>query len=289
MPDKQEELTDDDDEELYKQQSNETDESTPSFPSDLNITSWRETIQKSVDNSKTDSRYKEYLTSPADTKSATVTAATVSTPETPAGFQPTASTMAILAKGNGKTAAVKNEEKVGEDGQNISSVEALRKFSKRRSRSSLRIQERLRMSTSMEDDDYGPTTSVIQKRSDEENNIPNPVPAPMSSSKPPVFPSSKDAETAPAPVQQAPEHMVIAIRLLRAHKEHVDSIMETLRIEMDTLRDFDRLLEQAGRPTEEEVLDYYESVGLCLEQRSAAGARLQQELDRVSRGEPPME
>jgi archaellum component FlaD/FlaE len=58
---------------------------------------------------------------------------------------------------------------------------------------------------------------------------------------------------------------------------------------MDTLRDFDKLLEEAGRPTEEEVLDYYESVGLCLEQRAAAGAKLQQELDRVSEGEPPME
>lgn len=141
----------------------------------------------------------------------------------------------------------------------------------------------------MEDDDYGHSASVMPKRSDEENNIPNPVQAPQSGSKPPVFPGSKGSTPAPTASQQAPEHMVIAIRLLRAHKEHVDAIMETLRIEMDTLRDFDQLLEEAGRPTEEEVLDYYESVGLCLEQRSAAGARLQQELDRVSRGEPPME
>jgi CLASP N terminal len=84
-----------------------------------------------------------------------------------------------------------------------------------------------------------------------------------------------------------PEHMVIAIRLLRAHKCHVDQIMETLKIEMDTLRDFDRLLEEPGRPTEEEVLNYFESVGLCLDQRFVVGKELQNEMDRISRGEPP--
>jgi hypothetical protein len=81
--------------------------------------------------------------------------------------------------------------------------------------------------------------------------------------------------------------MVIAIRLLRAHKEHVDTVMETLKVEMDTLRDFDNLLEETGRPTEEEVLDYFESLGLCLDQRTQSGAQLQREMDRISRGEPP--
>jgi hypothetical protein len=79
--------------------------------------------------------------------------------------------------------------------------------------------------------------------------------------------------------------MVIAIRLLRAHKNHVDQIMETLKIEMDTLRDFDRLLEEPGRPTEEEMLTYFESVELCLNQRDAVAAKLRAEMDRISRGE----
>eukprot|EP00977_Amphora_coffeiformis_P004070 scaffold810_cov163-Amphora_coffeaeformis.AAC.9 len=277
-------LTDDeDDEQLFKQKSNETEESLPSFPSNLDISSWRKTIQKSVESSKTDTRYQQYLSPPG--RKIDNSAVTASTPETPHGFQPTASTVNALANDD-------ENDRDGEknDGAKISNVETLKKFSKRRSRSSLLIQERLRVSSSvsMDDDEDAQNTGVIQKRSDEENNIPNPAPAPKSGSKPPMFPGTKVAPASSTP-SQAPEHMVIAIRLLKAHKEHVDTIMETLRIEMDTLRDFDQLLEEAGRPTEEEVLDYYESVGLCLEQRSAAGAKLQSELDRVSQGEPPLE
>ena len=284
-PDQNEALTDDEDDDLFKQKSNETEESVPSFPSNLDLSSWRKTIQSSVESSKGDLRYQQYLTSPPGRKAeSTVTA---STPETPQAFQPSAATVNALANGDDN-----QDDGEQEGGTRISNVETLKKFSKRRSRSSLLIQERLRVSSSvsMEDDEYGQNTGVIQKRSDEENNIPNPEPAPTSSSKPPIFPGVKGAPASITPAsQQAPEHMVIAIRLLKAHKEHVDTIMETLRIEMDTLRDFDQLLEEAGRPTEEEVLDYYESVGLCLEQRSAAGAKLQVELDRVSRGESPME
>ena len=110
------------------------------------------------------------------------------------------------------------------------------------------------------------------------NVVPNAKPV---TSRPPQSPALV--------VSSPPEHMVIAIRLLRAHKLHVDRIMETLKMEMDSLRDFDRLLEEAGRPTEEETLDYFETVGLCLDQRSHANANLQHELDRISRGEPPEE
>jgi archaellum component FlaD/FlaE len=252
-----------------------------SFPADLNLNGWRQTIQKSVESTQSDARYEQYMKSPPERKVLSTTQA--STPETPQPFQPTASTVSALGwTGNSAQAAE------GENGPKISNVEALKKFSKRRSRSSLLIQERLRISSSIEDDDDNHAGSVVsQKRSDEENSMPNPAPAVHKiSAKPPVFPSTKATST---PSVTAPEHMIIAIRLLKSHKDHVDTIMETLRIEMDTLRDFDKLLEEAGRPTEEEVLDYYESVGLCLEQRAAAGAKLQQELDRVSEGEPPME
>ena len=83
--------------------------------------------------------------------------------------------------------------------------------------------------------------------------------------------------------------MVIAVQLLRSHKLHNDCIMETLKLEMDALRDFGSLLEEVGRPTEAEVLDYFETVGLCLDQRAQASLQLQVELDRISRGEPPEE
>ena len=77
---------------------------------------------------------------------------------------------------------------------------------------------------------------------------------------------------------------MIAIRLLRAHKSHVDQIMETLKLEMDTLRDFDRLLELAGRPTEEELITYYESIDLCLQQRYNANMTLRNEMNELSTG-----
>lgn len=56
--------------------------------------------------------------------------------------------------------------------------------------------------------------------------------------------------------------------LSRAHKLHVDRIMENLRIEMDALRDVDELLECSGCLSEDEVLDYFENVGLCLDHRA---------------------
>jgi len=93
--------------------------------------------------------------------------------------------------------------------------------------------------------------------------------------------NNKKKPNSPVP----PEHMVLAIRLLRAHKQHVDQIMETLKLEMEALRNFDELLEQPGRPTENEVLDYFESVGLCLEQRLNVGTHLQEEMNRISNGQ----
>ena len=84
--------------------------------------------------------------------------------------------------------------------------------------------------------------------------------------------------------QPPPEHIVIAIRLLRSHKSHVDQIMETLKLEMDTLRDFDRLLELSGRPTEDELITYYESIDLCLQQRYNANMTLRHEMNQLSTG-----
>ena len=81
------------------------------------------------------------------------------------------------------------------------------------------------------------------------------------------------------------EHSQIAHQLLEVHKSHVDQIMETLKIEMDALKDFEQVLLEGGpRPTEEEVLDYFESVGLCLDQRTTAGNILRRGMDRMSRG-----
>jgi uncharacterized membrane protein YgcG len=83
-----------------------------------------------------------------------------------------------------------------------------------------------------------------------------------------------------------PEHTRIAQALLEAHKKHVDYIMETLKVEMDTLKEFELVVLEEGprRPAEEEVLEYFESVGLCLEQRTKAGSILQKKMDKISKG-----
>ncbi|GAX10764.1 hypothetical protein FisN_14Lh284 [Fistulifera solaris] len=171
-------------------------------------------------------------------------------------------------------------------GPYIASIQKLKEHaSKRRSRNSMLMQERFRMSSStLENDesDDGLDDLFPRKLSEEENVVPNStsVLGDKVRYRPPLSPTKN------VPASQPPEHMVIAIRLLRAHKVHVDRIMEILRMEMDALRDFDQLLEESGRPTEEEVLDYFESVGLCLDQRSQTSAQLQHELDRISRGSP---
>lgn len=83
-----------------------------------------------------------------------------------------------------------------------------------------------------------------------------------------------------------PMHTKIAYELLEAHKKHIDQIMETLKVEMDALKDFELTILEKGpvRPTEEEVLDYFESLGLCLEQRKKAGMIMQKKMDRISHG-----
>lgn len=83
-----------------------------------------------------------------------------------------------------------------------------------------------------------------------------------------------------------PMHTKIAYELLEAHKLHVDQIMETLKVEMDALKDFELIMLEKGpvRPTEEEVLEYFESLGLCLEQRKKAGSIMQKRMDRISQG-----
>jgi hypothetical protein len=83
-----------------------------------------------------------------------------------------------------------------------------------------------------------------------------------------------------------PMHTKIAYELLEAHKLHVDQIMETLKVEMDALKDFELIMLEKGpvRPTEDEVLEYFESLGLCLEQRKKAGSIMQKRMDRISQG-----
>ena len=83
-----------------------------------------------------------------------------------------------------------------------------------------------------------------------------------------------------------PFHTKIAVELLEGHKQHVDDLMQILKVEMEMLKDFELIMLEQGpkRPTEEEVLEYFESLGLCLEQRKKAGKLMQKKMDRISEG-----
>ena len=183
--------------------------------------------------------------------------------------------------------AVLSQHQQDQEGPFIASMHELKQHAKkRRSRNSIMMQERFRMSS--RDLDH---SSVDKEEKGGEMAETTPTsPSPLADSNTNTPKSSRSASpkgSAQSAASTAPEHMIIAIRLLRAHKSHVDQIMETLKMEMDTLRDFDRLLEEPGRPTEEELINYYEAVDLCLEQRLAAGRDLRREMDRISAGEPP--
>jgi len=80
-------------------------------------------------------------------------------------------------------------------------------------------------------------------------------------------------------IQKEPEHQEIARKLLGAHKKSVDGMMETIRLEMDTLEDF-----ESSEKTEEAVLTYFEALGLCLDRRAKLGKVLQTVMDDVSAG-----
>lgn len=78
---------------------------------------------------------------------------------------------------------------------------------------------------------------------------------------------------------QEPEHLSIGRKLLAAHKRSVDAMMEIIRLEMDTLDDF-----ESSDMTEDEVLTYFEALVLCLDKRARVAKKLQSAMDDASAG-----
>ena len=84
------------------------------------------------------------------------------------------------------------------------------------------------------------------------------------------------------------EHVGIAGALLSAHRYHIDGLMATLRVEMDVVRDFEASVQTgqiygaAAGPSEDDVLDYFESVQMCLDERAEMGNALRKALDKIS-------
>jgi hypothetical protein len=89
----------------------------------------------------------------------------------------------------------------------------------------------------------------------------------------------EEQDEVPIIPQHEPEHLNIARELLEAHKKSVDGMMAIIRLEMDTLDDF-----ESSSKTEEEVLTYFEALVLCLEKRAKCANELQLAMDAVSAG-----
>jgi len=92
------------------------------------------------------------------------------------------------------------------------------------------------------------------------------------------------------------ENLMVANQLLSAHKLYIDELMENLRLEMNVVRDFEGVVSKAKKgpsenegeirsPTEEEVLNYFETVYGFLDKSADNGMKLRKAMDRVSRAE----
>ena len=90
------------------------------------------------------------------------------------------------------------------------------------------------------------------------------------------------------------ENYLISNQLLAAHKNYIDELMESLRTEMNTVRDFETVLVQSQSnpnnaglygPTEDEVLRYYEAVYSYLDKGAENSVKLRNEMERISKTE----
>jgi len=79
-------------------------------------------------------------------------------------------------------------------------------------------------------------------------------------------------------------HHVIARKLLSAHKRAIDGMMEIIRLEMDTLEGFECDLADTNseKPTEDDVLTYFEALDLCLSKRNTVAKELNDGMDTLS-------
>lgn len=90
------------------------------------------------------------------------------------------------------------------------------------------------------------------------------------------------------------ENYQVANQLLSSHKAYIDELMESLRTEMNTVREFEALLVQSMKntnpdglfgPSEDEVLKYFETVYGFLEKGTENGTKLREAMEKISQTE----
>lgn len=88
------------------------------------------------------------------------------------------------------------------------------------------------------------------------------------------------------------ENFRVASQLLAAHKSYIDELMEGLRAEMNTVREFEELLVQSKSsvsadglygPSEDVVLKYFEAVYGFLDKGTENGTKLRKVMENVSK------
>lgn len=82
-------------------------------------------------------------------------------------------------------------------------------------------------------------------------------------------------------------HHDIAKKLVAAHKKAIDDMMEIIAVEMNTLQEFENDVENgnSGKPSEDDVLNYFEALGLCLSKKGEVDKELRKTMEEVSGGE----
>lgn len=88
------------------------------------------------------------------------------------------------------------------------------------------------------------------------------------------------------------ENYLVSNQLLAAHKQYIDDLMEDLRSEMNTIREFETLLVKSQNhprddgtygPSEDDILKYYEAVYAYLDKGSENCIKLRKEMERISK------
>lgn len=105
--------------------------------------------------------------------------------------------------------------------------------------------------------------------------------------------SSSLTNSIPSLLERKPnENYLVSNQLLAAHKQYIDDLMEDLRSEMNTIRDFETLLVKSQNqphddgtygPSEDDILKYYEAVYAYLDKGSENCIKLRKEMERISK------
>jgi hypothetical protein len=123
-------------------------------------------------------------------------------------------------------------------------------------------------------------------------NAASPVPKSPNRARPNAIAKPLAAHNGSTAGNTPSENYMVANQLLASHKIYIDDLMESLRGEMNTVRDFETLLVKSQNnpneigtygPSEDDVLKYYEAVYAYLDKGGEDSIKLRKEMERIGR------